>query len=108
VPLPYNHFLFLKAIYFALMLNLRVVYTTPLKALSNQKFHDFTSRFGGDRVGLVTGDVTINRNAQILIMTTEVFRNIIYDENERLSNLFMVYLRSRFEFDINSKYVGLF
>lgn len=80
------------AIYFALMMGLRVAYTTPLKALSNQKFQDFTAKYGGDRVGLLTGDIAINRGAPILIMTTEVFRNMIYDQDSesQLSNLFMV------------------
>ena len=80
------------AIYFALMMGLRVAYTTPLKALSNQKFQDFTAKYGGDRVGLLTGDIAINRAAPILIMTTEVFRNMIYDQDSenQLSNLFMV------------------
>jgi superfamily II RNA helicase len=80
------------AIYFALMMGLRVAYTTPLKALSNQKFKDFKERFGADRVGLLTGDIAINRGAAITIMTTEVFRNMIYDVDSKnqLSNLFMV------------------
>ena len=80
------------AIYFALMLGLRVAYTTPLKALSNQKFQDFKQKYGGDRVGLLTGDIAINRGAPITIMTTEVFRNMIYDQDSesQLSNLFMV------------------
>lgn len=80
------------AIYFALMLGLRVAYTTPLKALSNQKFQDFKAKYGGDRVGLLTGDIAINRGAAVTIMTTEVFRNMIYDQDSesQLSNLFMV------------------
>lgn len=80
------------AIYFALMMGLKVAYTTPLKALSNQKFKDFTDRYGGDRVGLLTGDIVINRGATVTIMTTEVFRNMIYDQDSenQLSNLFMV------------------
>lgn len=80
------------AIYFALMLGLRVAYTTPLKALSNQKFQDFKAKYGGDRVGLLTGDIAINRGAPVTIMTTEVFRNQIYDteSQNQLSNLFMV------------------
>jgi superfamily II RNA helicase len=52
------------------MMGLRVAYTTPLKALSNQKFKDFKERYGADRVGLLTGDVAINRGAPITIMTT--------------------------------------
>eukprot|EP01041_Mallomonas_annulata_P011859 gene11859-24851_t len=80
------------AIYFALMMGLRVAYTTPLKALSNQKFADFKARYGGDRVGLLTGDIAINRGAPITVMTTEVFRNMIYDADSanQLSNLFAV------------------
>jgi superfamily II RNA helicase len=56
----------------------RVLYTTPLKALSNQKLRDFRHQFGVDKVGLVTGDLCINRDAPILVMTTEIFRNILY------------------------------
>ncbi|MGB7381253.1 MAG: DEAD/DEAH box helicase, partial [Rivularia sp. (in: cyanobacteria)] len=56
----------------------RVFYTTPLKALSNQKLRDFRSEFGFDSVGLLTGDVSINRDAPILVMTTEIFRNMLY------------------------------
>lgn len=82
------------AIYFALMMGLRVVYTTPLKALSNQKFQDFRKRFGGDRVGLLTGEISINKFAPVVIMTTEVLRNMIYDteasNRDSLNNIFMV------------------
>ncbi len=53
------------AIYYALALDLRVYYTTPLKALSNQKYADFCRQFGTDRVGLLTGDTNINRGAQV-------------------------------------------
>ncbi|MBR1424684.1 DEAD/DEAH box helicase [bacterium] len=61
--------------------NNRIFYTTPLKALSNQKFYDFCEQYGSDKVGLLTGDTSINRNAQIVIMTTEVFRNMLYGTN---------------------------
>ncbi len=61
----------------------RSVYTAPIKALSNQKFRDFRAEHG-DRVGIMTGDVTINPDADLLIMTTEVFRNTLFDEPERL------------------------
>jgi superfamily II RNA helicase len=74
------------AIYRALSRNKRVFYTTPLKALSNQKFRDFQEQFGGwqnpngsERVGLITGDMVINANAPIVIMTTEIFRNMLYE-----------------------------
>ncbi|OGI00956.1 MAG: hypothetical protein A2Y25_06750 [Candidatus Melainabacteria bacterium GWF2_37_15] len=56
----------------------RLFYTTPLKALSNQKFHDFSTLYGEDKVGLLTGDISICRDAQIVVMTTEVFRNMLY------------------------------
>ncbi len=59
----------------------RIFYTTPLKALSNQKFYDFGAKYGTDKVGLLTGDTSINRGAQIVIMTTEVFRNMLYGTN---------------------------
>jgi superfamily II RNA helicase len=80
------------AIYFALMMGLKVIYTTPLKALSNQKYNDFRQKFGGDRVALLTGDIVINRGAPITIMTTEVFRNMVYDPDHdtQLGNTFMV------------------
>ncbi|MDR0358876.1 MAG: DEAD/DEAH box helicase [bacterium] len=62
----------------------QVVYTTPLKALSNQKFRDFGRQYGQDRVGLITGEHTINDEAPILVMTTEILRNIVYDDVPRL------------------------
>ncbi len=59
----------------------RVLYTAPIKALSNQKFRDFTALYG-DRVGIKTGDVTINPDAQVILMTTEIFRNTIFESPE--------------------------
>ena len=70
------------AIYRALAHGKRVFYTTPLKALSNQKFRDFQEQFSaGDaqRIGLLTGDTIINPNADVVIMTTEIFRNMLYE-----------------------------
>ncbi|HTE17027.1 MAG TPA: DEAD/DEAH box helicase, partial [Armatimonadota bacterium] len=66
------------AIHRALANNQRVFYTTPLKALSNQKFRDLGKALGEPRVGLLTGDVSINRDADVVVMTTEVFRNMLY------------------------------
>ena len=66
------------AIYRALALGRRVFYTTPLKALSNQKFRDFGEQFGPEQVGLLTGDISINRDAPVVVMTTEIFRNMLY------------------------------
>jgi superfamily II RNA helicase len=62
-----------------------VIYTAPIKALSNQKFRDFTKKYPG-RVGILTGDVSINRDAPILIMTTEIFRNAILVDPEEFKN----------------------
>lgn len=63
----------------------RVIYTSPVKALSNQKFRDFTAAWG-DRVGIMTGDVTLNPGASALIMTTEIFRNTLFLEpSQRLA-----------------------
>jgi len=61
----------------------RVVYTSPIKALSNQKYRDFRARHGAE-VGIMTGDVTMNPDARLLVMTTEVFRNTLFEEPERL------------------------
>lgn len=64
----------------------RIIYTAPIKALSNQKYRDF-SRDYGDKVGLITGDVVINPEAPTLIMTTEIFRNTIFDDVDRLGDI---------------------
>jgi len=69
------------AIIRAIKTNKRVFYTTPLKALSNQKYNDFCSKYGENRTGLLTGDTSVNREAQIVVMTTEVFRNMLYGTN---------------------------
>jgi superfamily II RNA helicase len=66
------------ALILALRKGMRAFYTTPLKALSNQKFGDFCDRFGVEKVGLLTGDVSIRPDAPILVMTTEVYRNMLY------------------------------
>ncbi|HEY9735332.1 MAG TPA: DEAD/DEAH box helicase [Trichocoleus sp.] len=66
------------AIYRALDHGKRVFYTTPLKALSNQKLRDFRDQFGAENVGLLTGDSSINRDAPVVVMTTEIFRNMLY------------------------------
>lgn len=70
----------------ALRENLKVIYTSPIKALSNQKFRNFNEVYN-DKVGIQTGDVTINAEAPILIMTTEIFRNMIYESPERLRDI---------------------
>lgn len=63
----------------------RGLFTTPIKALSNQKFRDLRTWLGADRVGLLTGDNSINGDATAVVMTTEVLRNMLYAEPERLA-----------------------
>jgi len=70
----------------------RAFYTAPIKALSNQKYHDLRERHGADRVGLLTGDNSINGDAPVVVMTTEVLRNMIYGRNRALDELAIVVL----------------
>jgi ATP-dependent RNA helicase HelY len=70
----------------------KVFYTTPIKALSNQKYGDFLRRLGPERVGLLTGDNAINGDAPLVVMTTEVLRNMIYAGSPALDNLRYVIL----------------
>ena len=70
----------------------RSFYTTPLKALSNQKFHDLVELFGEEQVGLLTGDVVINADASIVVMTTEVLRNMMYAGSSALDEIDYVIL----------------
>jgi superfamily II RNA helicase len=62
----------------------RVLYTSPIKALSNQKFRDFRASYGEQRVGLMTGDVTLEPDAPLLVLTTEILRNTIFEDPKRL------------------------
>ena len=90
------------AIHMAISKAQKVFYTTPIKALSNQKFAELAKRYGDDRVGLLTGDNNTNGDAQIVVMTTEVLRNMIYANSDALINLGYVvmdevhYLADRF------------
>ena len=90
------------AIHLAIEKNQKVFYTTPIKALSNQKFAELVSRYGPERVGLLTGDTNTNSDAQIVVMTTEVLRNMIYANSDSLIELGFVvmdevhYLADRF------------
>ena len=70
----------------------RAFYTAPIKALSNQKFNDLVAHYGRSDVGLLTGDNSVNSNAPILVMTTEVLRNMIYARSEALNDLAVVVL----------------
>ncbi|WP_235750645.1 DEAD/DEAH box helicase [Nigerium massiliense] len=90
------------AIFLALQQGRKAFYTTPIKALSNQKYHDLVERHGPDNVGLLTGDTSLNSEAPIVVMTTEVLRNMIYARSRTLNNLGFVvmdevhYLADRF------------
>ena len=90
------------AVHLALEAGRKCFYTTPIKALSNQKFHDLVDRYGPERVGLLTGDVSINGEAPIVVMTTEVLRNMLYAGSSTLADLSYVvmdevhYLADRF------------
>jgi len=74
------------AIDLAMQRGRQIVYTAPIKALSNQKFRDFSARYP-DRVGILTGDVSINYDAPCLIMTTEIFRNTLLEDPDRLAKV---------------------
>lgn len=82
--------------------NAKVFYTTPMKALSNQKFQEFVEAHGPESVGLLTGDTNINSHARIVVMTTEVLRNMLYADSDLLTDLAYVvmdevhYLADRF------------
>ncbi|MFK5635500.1 DEAD/DEAH box helicase [Ornithinimicrobium sp. LYQ103] len=65
----------------------KAFYTTPIKALSNQKYHDLVARHGADMVGLLTGDASINGDAPVVVMTTEVLRNMMYASSSTLTGL---------------------
>jgi ATP-dependent RNA helicase HelY len=80
------------AIFRALRAGSNVIYTTPLKALSNQKYHDFVKEYGEATVGLVTGENSINPDAPVVVMTTEILRNLIYEDLKRLEGVSHVVL----------------
>jgi ATP-dependent RNA helicase HelY len=72
------------AVALALAAGGKAFYTTPLKALSNQKYTELVRRHGPERVGLLTGDNSINGTAPVVVMTTEVLRNMIYASSDAL------------------------
>ncbi|HVS05067.1 MAG TPA: DEAD/DEAH box helicase [Candidatus Dormibacteraeota bacterium] len=80
------------AVFRGLETNARTIYTTPLKALSNQKYHDYRRLHGDGYVGLVTGENTINPGAPVVVMTTEILRNLIYEDPQRLERVRYVIL----------------
>ncbi|GLZ16363.1 helicase [Actinomadura sp. NBRC 104425] len=90
------------AVHLALTGGRKCFYTTPIKALSNQKYADLVSRYGPEKVGLLTGDNSVNGEAPVVVMTTEVLRNMLYAASPTLSGLAFVvmdevhYLADRF------------
>ncbi|MEV4193758.1 DEAD/DEAH box helicase [Streptomyces toxytricini] len=90
------------AVHLALQQGRKCFYTTPIKALSNQKYTDLVKRYGADRVGLLTGDNSVNSEAPVVVMTTEVLRNMLYAGSQSLLGLGYVvmdevhYLSDRF------------
>ncbi|MCU1667786.1 MAG: helY [Blastococcus sp.] len=90
------------AVHRALAEGRKAFYTTPIKALSNQKYADLVERYGPDKVGLLTGDNAVNSDAPVIVMTTEVLRNMLYAESPALNGLGYVvmdevhYLADRF------------
>ncbi|HEX7738313.1 MAG TPA: DEAD/DEAH box helicase, partial [Marmoricola sp.] len=75
------------AVHLALASGRKCFYTTPIKALSNQKFNDLLARYGAENVGLLTGDNSINGEAPVVVMTTEVLRNMLYAGSRTLTGL---------------------
>src|SRR4028118_2006390 len=75
------------AVHKALAEGRKAFYTTPIKALSNQKYNDLVDRYGADRVGLLTGDNAVNGDAPVVVMTTEVLRNMLYAESPAIHGL---------------------
>ncbi|MDX6310171.1 MAG: ATP-dependent helicase HelY [Nocardioidaceae bacterium] len=75
------------AVHLALAEGGKCFYTTPIKALSNQKYADLTRRYGAEKVGLLTGDNSINAGAPVIVMTTEVLRNMLYARSATLAGL---------------------
>lgn len=75
------------AVHLALAQGRKAFYTTPIKALSNQKYNDLVARYGSDKVGLLTGDTSINGEAPVVVMTTEVLRNMLYGGSQTLAGL---------------------
>ncbi|HEY2670052.1 MAG TPA: DEAD/DEAH box helicase, partial [Rugosimonospora sp.] len=75
------------AVHLALVQGRKCFYTTPIKALSNQKYHDLVARHGSAKVGLLTGDNAINGDAPVVVMTTEVLRNMLYAGSPTLDGL---------------------
>lgn len=85
---------------------IKVIYTAPIKALSNQKYKEFSAEYGKEKVGLLTGDIVINPGAPILIMTTEVYRNMALTDDRIISEIsYVIFDEIHFINDIERGYV---
>ena len=80
------------AVHLAISRGRKCFYTTPIKALSNQKYNDLVRRYGATKVGLLTGDNAVNGDAPVVVMTTEVLRNMLYAGSPTLAGLSHVVL----------------
>ncbi len=84
----------------------RIIYTAPIKALSNQKYKDFCKEYGAEKVGLITGDMVINTKAKIVIMTTEIYRNMAISKDKDLDNIaYVIFDEIHYINDIERGYV---
>lgn len=89
-----------------LQLGKRVIYTSPIKALSNQKYRDFSRRYGEENIGLITGDIVINPGAKTLIMTTEVYRNMVLVRDKMINEVsYVIFDEIHYINDIERGYV---
>lgn len=84
----------------------RIIYTAPIKALSNQKFKDFSQEYGSQHVGLITGDTVINPHGKVLVMTTEIYRNMVISKDEDVQNIaYVIFDEIHYINDIERGYV---
>jgi superfamily II RNA helicase len=84
----------------------RIIYTAPIKALSNQKYKDFSNEYGADKIGLMTGDIVINPHAKVLIMTTEIYRNMVVSNDEEVKDVaYVIFDEVHYINDIERGYV---
>ncbi len=86
--------------------DMRIIYTAPIKALSNQKYHDFSKEYGEEKIGLITGDIVINPHAKVLIMTTEIYRNMVVSNDADLANIaYVIFDEVHYINDVERGYV---
>lgn len=84
----------------------RIIYTAPIKALSNQKYKDFCREYGENKIGLLTGDIVINSHAKVLIMTTEIYRNMVVSKDAEVHDIaYVIFDEIHYINDIERGYV---